>query len=119
MHVTCSLSGSTVIVAMKNLPVLLSVDENMIRDLLHSPTWAIDWDAMEILIRMTSELDIHSSENHFWPPDVPLALPAIGDGVVMLGHGTRTLKSRTFNYDSTGTGRDKRINRLTVDLLCE
>lgn len=74
---------------------------------------------MDIVISMTSELDIHHAERYSWPTEVPLTLPEIGDGVELLGHGTRTLKSKTFTYGSRESGKNPSVTNLIVNLLCD
>jgi len=73
---------------------------------------------MEILIRFTSARDVHRSEQHFWPDTVPLALPAIGDGVDLLGHGHCKVTGRTFTYGPGNQPRADLTAKLIVDIAC-
>ncbi len=53
-----------------------------------------------------------------WPEDVPLALPGVGDEIIISRFGLRTVVKRHFKYETVANGSSV-VTGLIVDVICE
>lgn len=73
---------------------------------------------MKAMVRVTSRKDDHVPDEYMWPEDVPLALPGVGDEIIISRFGLRTVVKRHFKYETVANGSSV-VTGLIVDVICE
>jgi gamma-glutamylcysteine synthetase len=83
-----------------------------------SPGGMVAFPIMKAMVRVTSRKDEHVPDEYLWPEDVPLALPGVGDEIIISRFGLRTVVRRHFKYGTAANGSNL-VTDLIVDVICE
>jgi hypothetical protein len=73
---------------------------------------------VQTVVRVTSRQDEHVPDEYFWPENVPLVLPGVGDEIIVSRFGLRTVVRRHFKY-ATLTNGSRVVTDLIVEVICE
>jgi hypothetical protein len=73
---------------------------------------------MQTKLRVTSRQDEHVPDEYLWPENVPLVLPSVGDEIMVMRFGLRTVARRHFHYETLANS-GKVVTGLIIDVVCE